>query len=177
MDETFNCVKFIGVSSKVYALTSKGSLYQRLFPAPGQQVLPSDTVWRKSTSLTATDATLSLQNPIVSFDYNRILPTTLYAISHNSFFVSINDGTSWTKRPRNIPVKTYYMVAAHPTNQSKVYLSTSNGVYVTTNSGQTWVKVGSNLPNVKVLQIYFHDNYLYAATYGRGLWRIPVSNL
>jgi hypothetical protein len=177
MDETFNCVKFIGVSSKVYALTSKGSLYKRLFPTSGQLVLASDTVWRKSTSLTATDATLSLQNPIISFDYNRIVSTTLYAISHNSFFVSTNDGTSWTPRLRNIPVKTYYMVAAHPTNQSKVYLSTSNGVYVTTNSGQTWVKVGSNLPNVKVLQIYFHDNFLYAATYGRGLWRIPVSNL
>jgi len=42
-----------------------------------------------------------------------------------------------------------------------------------------WLNVTGNLPNVRVTDLVYHwkAGYLYAATYGRGIWRVPINAL
>ena len=46
------------------------------------------------------------------------------------------------------------------------------GVFVSDDEGDTWQPYGDDLPNAEVQQIFWTGDYLYAITYGRGLWRI-----
>jgi hypothetical protein len=50
------------------------------------------------------------------------------------------------------------------------------GVFYTDNTRNRWVAFSNGLPNVRIneLEINSADNMLYAATYGRGLWRSNV---
>ena len=51
------------------------------------------------------------------------------------------------------------------------------GVYYTDNSlGNTWVPFNNGLPNVRIneLEINTADDKIYAATFGRGLWRSNI---
>jgi photosystem II stability/assembly factor-like uncharacterized protein len=58
------------------------------------------------------------------------------------------------------------------------YVGTDVGVFMTTDSGNNWANatVPLGLPNVQVNDLKMNPNtrYLYAATYGRGIWRIQV---
>lgn len=58
------------------------------------------------------------------------------------------------------------------------YVGMDAGVFQTTDSGATWSNAGvlAGLPNVIVddLQTVSNGGYLYAGTYGRGIWRLPL---
>ena len=58
------------------------------------------------------------------------------------------------------------------------YVGTDNGVFQTSDSGADWSNAGSaaGLPNVIVddVQTVANGGYLYAGTYGRGLWRLAL---
>jgi len=53
---------------------------------------------------------------------------------------------------------------------------TDQGVFRSSNGGTTWLAVGSGLPNVPVtdLEIGSASNVLVAATFGRGIWTVPL---
>jgi hypothetical protein len=59
------------------------------------------------------------------------------------------------------------------------YVASDVGVFVTTNAGSTWTNMGTTqgLPNVMTndLKIDSRNNFLYAGTFGRGMWRIPIT--
>lgn len=61
------------------------------------------------------------------------------------------------------------------------YVATDLGVFKTTNAGSTWLNMTEplRLPNVRVydLEASPTTGYLYAATYGRGMWRILLKQL
>jgi len=57
------------------------------------------------------------------------------------------------------------------------YVGTDVGVFVTTNSGATWANVSAGLPNVNVDDLKYGNGYLYAGTFGRGLWRAPLDGI
>lgn len=58
------------------------------------------------------------------------------------------------------------------------YVATDVGVFKTANAGSTWSDVTQpfGLPNVQVSKLYTNstNNALYAATFGRGMWRIGL---
>lgn len=61
-----------------------------------------------------------------------------------------------------------------------LYAATDVGVFVTPDVGGHWYNMNSmGLPNVPVLDLWIYKsgtvNYLYAATYGRGIWRCFLS--
>lgn len=60
------------------------------------------------------------------------------------------------------------------------YVGNDLGVFMTTNAGATWMNMGTNygLPNVIVQDLQISPTgYLYAATFGRGIWRIKNVDL
>ena len=59
-----------------------------------------------------------------------------------------------------------------------LYLGMNYGIYYLRANETTWTSYSTDLPNVQVneLEINTADNKLYAATYGRGLWRVDLYN-
>ncbi|HZH97401.1 MAG TPA: hypothetical protein VEX38_00400, partial [Fimbriimonadaceae bacterium] len=83
----------------------------------------------------------------------------------------------------NVPVNA---VARDPFDPNNTFFAgTDLGVFMTTDAGSTWTNVTEprGLPNtmvndLKVATDANTDNtYLYAATFGRGIWRIPLRRL
>jgi hypothetical protein len=100
----------------------------------------------------------------VMITYDRTITTPLwYDIS----------GTGATA----LPSTSVNAVAFDPHNPEIYYAGTDIGVFVTTNGGATWQNLGAaGLPNVRVNDLWINPGktFLYAATFGRGIWRIPL---
>ena len=57
-----------------------------------------------------------------------------------------------------------------------LYVGTDVGVFLSTNGGTSWVTAGENLPNVPVTDLEYRvaSHTLYAATFGRGIYALPL---
>ncbi len=94
-----------------------------------------------------------------------------------------NGGQTWTSivgtganRLPNVPV---YVIKYDPVDPKTLYAGTELGVYVTTDDGSNWSRMGIGLPVVQVRDLYVAKNqeFIRAATWGRGLWEIyPSAN-
>jgi photosystem II stability/assembly factor-like uncharacterized protein len=64
--------------------------------------------------------------------------------------------------------------------QNTYYVATDYGVFGTLDGGSTWCDIGKayGLPNVEIttIEAVAASGYLNIATYGRGLWRIPLAD-
>ena len=69
------------------------------------------------------------------------------------------------------PEETLMSLVPHPSRDGTLFLGTNHGVRISEDSGTNWREYGLGLPNVPVTELTFDRGYLYAATYGRGLWR------
>jgi hypothetical protein len=58
------------------------------------------------------------------------------------------------------------------------YVGTDIGVFRTTNAGSTWENATQplGLPNVQISTLAVRNGYLYVATYGRGMWRLNLTD-
>ncbi len=88
-------------------------------------------------------------------------------------FETWNGGKTWTDISGNLPdIASDTLVIDH----GKLALGTDDGVF-TAREGQgsrtRWERLGTGLPNVVIDNLTSGpDNYIYAATHGRGVWRI-----
>ena len=94
-------------------------------------------------------------------------------------YLSNDGGQSWTSILWDLPNFAAQALAWQNNGQDGLYVGMNYGVYYTDNLlGNTWVPFNNGLPNVRIneLEINTADNKLYAATYGRGLWRSNIYN-
>ena len=101
---------------------------------------------------------------------------------------SIDGGASWVNISRNLPNVPANSVIVDPNDANTVYVAMDTGVYVTTAvstcpSANCWSVLGAGLPNAPVTQLLAGANVptgdgrvgeLRAATYGRGIWQLPL---
>lgn len=86
------------------------------------------------------------------------------------------DGTNWKDISGNLPpVPVNTIVVENPDIQS-IYIGTDIGVFYSDLNSGYWVKLEGEMPNTVVdeLEIHKSSGKLYAATYGRGLWRTSL---
>ena len=97
----------------------------------------------------------------------------------NAVYYTDNQGASWTSRsngiPANEPVNVIKVVSNEP---AKLWAGTDRGVYVSADSGATWSAKNANLPGAPVLDIEIdhHNDRIFAATHGRGVWMLQDEN-
>lgn len=93
-------------------------------------------------------------------------------------FKTTNGGTSWTNISGNLPDIPVNALVIDTSSANKLYVGTDIGVFVTTNGGTTWTEVATGLPNSAVfdLQINNTTNSLFAATHGRGVFKLQTGN-
>jgi hypothetical protein len=88
-------------------------------------------------------------------------------------FETTNGGKSWTDISGNLPdIASDALVLSH----GNLALATDQGVFTAPEgkgSSTSWSRLGTGLPNAAVDNITAGpDGYVYAATHGRGVWRI-----
>lgn len=91
-----------------------------------------------------------------------------------SVYISTDNGASFTSALYDLPGFTAQAVAWQNNGKDGLYVGMNYGVYYTDNDlGNTWTAFNNGLPNTRIneLEINSADNKIYAATYGRGLWR------
>jgi len=84
-------------------------------------------------------------------------------------------GATWTNISGNMPNAPVWMLTYdQPSNQ--LYASTDFGVFYLKNGKKNWARLGAGLPNAPILDVKLSgdDTTLYAATFGRGVYQIPV---
>jgi photosystem II stability/assembly factor-like uncharacterized protein len=99
---------------------------------------------------------------------------------------SADGGAHWTDISGNLPGAPTQDVVVDPGNRHRIFVASDVGVFTTNvaklGSGQAasikWHPVGSGLPAAPVNDIRFHapTRTLYAATYGRSIWSVQLSD-
>ena len=101
---------------------------------------------------------------------------------------SVDAGAHWTNISSNLPNAPANSVVVDPNDANTLYVALDTGVYVTTavtscTSANCWSVYGTALPNSPVVQLSAAAEMatgdgrlgeLRAATYGRGIWEIPL---
>jgi hypothetical protein len=96
----------------------------------------------------------------------------------NKIMYSDKGGKEWTPFAQGLPETPVYSIVYVKGSASLLFAATEMGVYYRNASMTEWKPFNMNLPNVIVseLEVNYHEKKLYAATYGRGLWAIDISN-
>ena len=109
-------------------------------------------------------------------DPNKVAIATT---SSQKVYVTTNGGTSWTSYLYDLPNFSARALAWANNGDNGLYLGMNYGVYyIDDTTGNSWVPFSNGLPNVIIseLEINHVEGKLYAATYGRGLWRTDIYN-
>lgn len=91
-------------------------------------------------------------------------------------------GQTWTSiagadPAHRLPNVAVFVVKYDPVSLSTIYAGTDVGAYVSRDDGATWDRLAEGLPMVPVRDLYVARNqeFIRAATFGRGLWEIYPS--
>jgi len=99
----------------------------------------------------------------------------IYALAQHSLGRFDHASSTWTTvHTWPDQEETFLSLAIEPSDPNSLALGTSRGVYVSSSAGSAWSPLQGRLPRVPVSELTFNQQYLYAATYGRGLWRCIV---
>jgi len=92
-------------------------------------------------------------------------------------FVTTDGGTTWNDVSGNLPDISVNAVAWDPNSANTIYVGTDVGVYRTTDLGATWEAFDNGIPNVIIsdLAVDAEDQMLYAATFGRGMYKVSIA--
>jgi uncharacterized protein (TIGR03437 family) len=92
-------------------------------------------------------------------------------------FLTTDQGATWTNISGDLPDVPVTSVAIDPARAGTYYIGTDLGAFRTTNGGANWSRLGTGLPKVATFMVRLHEasGYLYAATHGRGIYRVAVA--
>ena len=97
--------------------------------------------------------------------------------SSDKVYVSSDGGQNWSLATHDLPSFSALALVWDTTyDEDILYLGMNYGIYYLRDNETTWTSYNTGLPNVQIreLEINTADNKLYAATYGRGLWRVNL---
>jgi photosystem II stability/assembly factor-like uncharacterized protein len=104
-----------------------------------------------------------------------IVYATYSGFNSDNVYRTANSGTNWANIAAGLPVAPVRSLVIAPFNSSYLYVGTDVGVFASTTSGSSWSTSNDGAANVAVDELFWMNNYLVAATHGRGLFRILVS--
>jgi len=92
-------------------------------------------------------------------------------------FLTNDAGVTWTNISGNLPDVPVSSLAIDPGDPTDLFAGTDVGVFRSTDGGGSWKTFNQGLPNATVNALAFHpvSGDLWAATYGRGVFRIAAS--
>ena len=85
-------------------------------------------------------------------------------------------GTTWANISGNLPNAPVEMIT-YDQPSGQLYAATDFGVFYLKNGKKNWSRLGTGLPNTSVLDVKLTGDgqTLYAATFGRSVWQVPLA--
>ena len=106
---------------------------------------------------------------------NAIVYVTFGGFSADNVYRSTNSGSTWTDitgtGTTGLPDMPIRSIVINPANSAKIYVGGEVGVFASEDSGANWSVSNDGPANVSVDELFYGDGTLYAATYGRGMWK------
>jgi photosystem II stability/assembly factor-like uncharacterized protein len=110
-------------------------------------------------------------------------PYTVYMAKNRKIYKSTNKGGTWTDISGNLPSISINSIAFDKSSNEGLYIGTDAGTYYRDANMTDWVLYGQSFPvsvGVSELEVYHDlrnraDSRLRAATFGRGVWEIPLA--
>jgi hypothetical protein len=120
--------------------------------------------------------------------YATVMGFTGNGINAPHVYRSTDAGAHWINISSNLPNAPANSVVVDPNDANTLYVAMDTGVYVTTEvascaTANCWSVYGTSLPNAPVVELAVasamatgdgRSGELRAATYGRGIWQIPL---
>ena len=107
----------------------------------------------------------------------RTVFVTLANFGNRHLFRSTDSGASWTDIDGgHLPDVPHHGVLVRPDASQEVWVCNDAGVYMSGNDGRSWHNASANLPPAMVVDLVYHQarKTLFAATYGRSVWRLVL---
>ncbi len=86
-----------------------------------------------------------------------------------------DQGTTWTDITASLPSVGAECAIYEGTSADGIYVAMNPGIYYKNNNNTTWTSYMTALPNVRVAELEIRNNFIYAGSYGRGLWKNDLS--
>ena len=122
-------------------------------------------------------------SPITNIKADPTDANTIYVcyggyVSSQRLIVSNNRGSSFSSIGFNLPNIPALDIEIHK-ETGDMYVGTDLGVFYKGKDDQSWERYGNLLPNTMVrdIEIAYNEGFVYASTYGRGLWKAPIANV
>jgi sugar lactone lactonase YvrE len=140
-----------------------------------QLTLPSTVPNRYISGLAIDPSDASGKTMYVSFNGFSRAWTEGPGAGVGHLYRTTNGGASWINVTGNLPdVPAGDIVITGAAGARKITLASDLGVYRTDLGSTTWQRMGTGLPLTTVMDLSVApDGNIYAATHGRGLWKIP----
>ena len=123
----------------------------------------------------------SLNTPGTNLAMIEIHPTNpeiIWAVLRNyssgqKVYKSIDGGTTWTNISGTLPNLPVNCITYQENTADGLYIGMDAGIFYKDDTMSDWELFSDGLPNVEIteLDINYFDNYIYASTYGRGIWK------
>ena len=160
----FSAITFVPQDpDRAFAVTQNGQLFERDFSnAAGQFTPVSLSQWALPAGATLVSRLIPVRTP----DFK------LYLLTQNAIGRYDDDGQPITTIHNwPDPNESLMSLVSHPSRDETLFLGTSRGVYLSEDGGANWEQYSRAMPAVPITELSFDQGYLYAATFGRGLWR------
>ncbi len=121
-------------------------------------------------------------------EFDPLNPNTVYttyttfnsAPGDQHIYRSTDTGLTWTGIDTNLPDVPVQTLLVDPDDNTHLYAGTDLGLFVSTDRGNSWSRGEDELANVIISSLSIVQNagtkYLYAFTYGRGVWRQALNS-
>jgi len=152
-------------SKKIYVGTENGGLFRSQdgghtwSPNLSSSILPGHTITRIETH--PEDA--------------QLVYVTVANFGHGHVFRSTDGCVSWEDVDRGqLPDVPHHALLIRSEDPNSLYVGNDAGVFVLDVNSGLWMNVTMNLPNAMVIDLVYHDHdkALFAATYGRSIWKL-----
>lgn len=100
-----------------------------------------------------------------------------YGADEGHVYLAMDNGNTWVDLSTTLPdIPVNDIVQA---DNGRLYVATDIGVFGSANGGTSWEPLSNNIPNVVVTDLHIHEpsDYLYAASYGRSIYKIDLSQV
>jgi len=107
----------------------------------------------------------------------NLLYVAVANFGHPHVFRSEDGGDTWEDVDQGqLPDVPHHVVMIRPDDLDKVYAGNDAGVFVLDTATGGWSNLTKNLPNAMVIDLVYHlkEAALFAATYGRSIWRLNM---
>ena len=105
---------------------------------------------------------------------SKIIYASFGGFEKDNLWKTENGGTTWASVSNGLPKAPVRSIAIHPKRANFIYLGTEVGVFASENGGATWSPTNEGPTSASVDELFWKDTTLYAATHGRGMYKISL---